>query len=106
MFDFFVNFGGRFFCCRPGFGTIFRPNTCIRRLFECNSLEWKQIHRKIKNGDTDLASPDVSNENNKRKILKDPLANYRSRVWKYVRFKIVNINETETVDKDKTVSYM
>lgn len=39
-------------------------------------------------------------------ILKDPLANNRSHVWKYVRFKIVNINETKTTNKDKTVCKM
>jgi hypothetical protein len=38
-------------------------------------------------GDTDLASLDVSDENNKCKILKDPLANYRSQV----RFIIASI---------------
>jgi hypothetical protein len=54
-------------------------------------LEWRKIHRKnkimealnhacIHRGDTDLASPGVSNENNKCKILKDPLANYQSHV--------------------------
>jgi len=66
----------------------------------------EDTQKKLRNGDIDLAFPGVSNENNKGKILKDPLANYRSHVWKYVQFKIVNINETDTVDKDKTVSYV
>jgi hypothetical protein len=39
--------------------------------------------------------------NNER--LNDPSANYRFNVWKYFGCKIVNINGTETTDKDKTI---
>lgn len=34
---------------------------------------------------------------------KDLPTNYQSHIWKYLGLIIVNINETETTDKDKTV---
>jgi hypothetical protein len=48
-------------------------------------MEWRKIHRTkmevlncicISLGDTELASPGVGDENNKSKILKDPLPSY------------------------------
>jgi hypothetical protein len=53
--------------------------------------KWRKIHIKMI----------VISFNNER--LNDPSANYRFNVWKYFGCKIVNINGTETTDKDKTI---
>jgi hypothetical protein len=82
------------------------PNINNSRLFESNTQgmeedtqkEHKKWRRQI------VSVMNIISFNNIR--LKDPSANYmyRYHAWKYFGFKIVNINGTETRDKDKTVS--
>ena len=82
------------------------PNINNSRLFESNTQGMEEDTQKKK---SKMEAPIVSvmniiSFNNIR--LKDPSPNYmyRYHAWKYFGFKIVNINGTETRDKDKTVS--
>ena len=105
------------FCRYTRFGTVPVLNTYIRRLFERNSPGMEEDtqrkykmealnHVCISRADTDLASSGVGDDNNKLKILKYLLAKLPISNMEIFQFKIVNINETETRDKDETISYI
>ena len=81
------------------------PNTYNSCLFESNTPGTEEDTQKI-NQKWRCQITSVINTisfNNIR--LKDLSANYQFHVWKYLGFKIINIhvNETETMNKDKTV---